>query len=74
VQQKTKKVREIVRIDVSEKLESRAVRSGAFKQRVFSVRASKFGQWLLLILALACFLFGASRLAVFNAILQKMMP
>ncbi len=68
---KTEKIRELVRIGISETLETRAIDGGQRTRRVYSVRTSFFARWLLLIIAAACLLLGASGLTGFKTILQK---
>ena len=70
---KAEGVPEIVRIDISETTESRAVEGGQTKQRVYSLRATKFGQWLLLFLIVVGLFWGANGLTGFKSIFQKMM-
>ena len=67
------KIREIVRLGISETTESRAIDRTQIKKRVYSLGATNFGRWLLLILAVALLLAGATGISGFKTILQKIM-
>ena len=66
------KIREIVRIGISETTQLRAADGGQTKQRVYSLRASHLGGWLLLIFAIALALWSVSGVAALKTIAQKL--
>ena len=66
----TEKIREIVRIGISETIQLRAAEGGQTKQRVYSVRTSHLGGWLLLIFAIAIALWSVSGVAALRTIAQ----
>jgi len=71
MQQKAEKIREIFRLDIFEMTDSCGIDKAKTKHRVYSLKTSKSGKWLILALTMGCLLLGSTVLTGLRAIFRK---
>jgi hypothetical protein len=70
MRQKAPKIREIIRLDIFE-TQPHAIGKARTKHRVYSVKISKSGKWLILTAVAVSLLLGSNVLTGLGAILRK---